>query len=149
MLFEDGLSLYLAPPPFIPTFESSPSVTRIYQRKMGSGGFSAALLGDSLGGLSRLSRIDITAGVIGFTAVLFLGNWLHAWYRLSHVPGPFWAAFSKYWMVRQSLIGQQPYAIQAANEKYGRHPRDILQPSSSRPYPAQRYDCRITRTYRA
>ncbi|RSL52120.1 hypothetical protein CEP53_008193 [Fusarium sp. AF-6] len=60
----------------------------------------------------------ILTAVIGL-AVLFLVDSLRSWYRLSHVPGPFWAGFSKAWMVRQSLKGTQPYAIQAANEKYG------------------------------
>jgi hypothetical protein len=41
------------------------------------------------------------------------------WRRLSHVPGPFWAAFSKYWMVRESLKGRQPQAIKQMNDEYG------------------------------
>ncbi|KAI0120747.1 cytochrome P450 [Hypoxylon sp. NC0597] len=43
----------------------------------------------------------------------------HQWYRLSHVPGPFWAAFSKYWMVKESLKGRQPTAFKEATDKYG------------------------------
>ncbi|KAF2734130.1 cytochrome P450 [Polyplosphaeria fusca] len=42
-----------------------------------------------------------------------------SWYRLSHVPGPFWAAFSKWWMVRESLKGRQPTAIKQVTDTYG------------------------------
>lgn len=76
--------------------------------------------------LARLSGGDIVAGIFGLATLLFLADWLRVWYRLSHVPGPFWASLSKYWMVRESLKGQQPYAIQKANEKYGKkRPHDI------------------------
>ncbi len=68
--------------------------------------------------------LSVTATVL---AALLLWETLRAWSRLSHVPGPFWAGFSKYWMVSQSLKGQQPYAIQKANEKYGKlRPRASL-----------------------
>lgn len=59
------------------------------------------------------------SAIASLTAALLLWDTLRSWSRLSHVPGPFWAALSKYWMVSQSLKGQQPYAIQEANEKYG------------------------------
>ena len=82
----------------------------------------SALLREAIAELSRLSGTAITAGIVGFAALLFVVDTLRSWYRLSHVPGPFWAGFSKYWMVRQSLKGQQPYAVQQANEKYGKCP---------------------------
>lgn len=68
---------------------------------------------------SESSGLSIVATIVGCAVVCFLADTLRTWRRLSHVPGPFWAAFSKYWMVRQSLKGLQPYAIQEANEKYG------------------------------
>ncbi|EKD12716.1 uncharacterized protein L3040_006865 [Drepanopeziza brunnea f. sp. 'multigermtubi'] len=52
--------------------------------------------------------------VLGITAYLF---W--AWHRLSHVPGPFWASISKYWMVRQSLHGQMHRALKELTDRYG------------------------------
>ncbi|KAM5368082.1 hypothetical protein ACJZ2D_009686 [Fusarium nematophilum] len=82
-------------------------------------GSSTTLLQEALAGLNRLSGTIIVAGIASFAVALFLADTVRSWYRLSHVPGPFWAAFSKGWMVRQSLKGQQPYAIQEANEKYG------------------------------
>ena len=64
-----------------------------------------------------LPRLSVVAGTL---AALLLAKTLRAWYRLSHVPGPFWCGFSKYWMVRQSLKGRQPYAIQEVIEEYGK-----------------------------
>ncbi|KAK3348834.1 cytochrome P450 [Lasiosphaeria hispida] len=61
-----------------------------------------------------------SAALVG--AALFTAYVVHSfyvWYRLSHVPGPFWPAFSKYWMVSESLKGRQPAAIKEVTDKYG------------------------------
>lgn len=79
----------------------------------------ADVLRDALASLSQQPGTAICMKIIGAALILFVVDGLRSWYRLSHVPGPFWAALSKTWMVRQSLKGQQPYAIQKANEKYG------------------------------
>ncbi|KAJ6785847.1 hypothetical protein PWT90_08722 [Aphanocladium album] len=67
----------------------------------------------------KTSFSAIMAHAVGLLTLLLVLDGTRTWYRLSHVPGPFWAAFSKYWMVSESLRGRQPYAIQAANDKYG------------------------------
>jgi hypothetical protein len=57
-----------------------------------------------------------------FAVVLLSGLLAHqfyTWYRLSHIPGPFWAQFSKYWMVSQSLKGQMHSSFKEATDKYG------------------------------
>ncbi|KAF1934828.1 cytochrome P450 [Clathrospora elynae] len=41
------------------------------------------------------------------------------WHRLSHIPGPFWASLSKFWMVKQSLNKRQPLAFKEMTDKYG------------------------------
>ncbi|KAI8402406.1 hypothetical protein FOFC_17720 [Fusarium oxysporum] len=79
---------------------------------------SAGFLRDVLQSVTDHPRAVIATAVLGLV-VLFVADTLRTWYRLSHVPGPFWAGFSKAWMVRQSFKGIQPYAIQQANEKYG------------------------------
>ncbi|KAF4954313.1 hypothetical protein FGADI_5336 [Fusarium gaditjirri] len=79
---------------------------------------SAGFLRDVLQSITDHPQAVIATVVLGLV-VLFVADTLRAWYRLSHVPGPFWAGFSKAWMVRQSFKGIQPYAIQQANEKYG------------------------------
>lgn len=80
----------------------------------------ATLLRDMIAQANRLPAASIAVGIAVFTTVFLLADNIRSWYRLSHVPGPFWAAFTKYWMIRQSLKGHQPYAIQSANEKYGK-----------------------------
>ncbi|CAG9956833.1 unnamed protein product [Clonostachys rosea f. rosea IK726] len=67
--------------------------------------------------MSATGALLTTVVTIGCGAILV--QTLVQWYRLSHVPGPFWAAFSKAWMVRESLKGRQPQSIKAANDKYG------------------------------
>ncbi|KAF5722727.1 pisatin demethylase (cytochrome P450) [Fusarium mundagurra] len=82
------------------------------------GDISAGFLRDVWQGVVDDPRAVIAIAVLGLV-VLFVADTSRTWYRLSHVPGPFWAGFSKAWMVRQSFKGIQPYAMQQANEKYG------------------------------
>lgn len=51
---------------------------------------------------------------------LFCLDSFRTWYRLSHVPGPFWVGITRLWLLRHSLKGRQPHAIQRLNEQYGR-----------------------------
>lgn|SRR5687768_1086601 len=88
--------------------------------------FLGALFRDALSAWRSLSGTALVTGFAGTATVLFLADTFRAWYRLSHVPGPFWAAISKFWMVRQSLKGQQPYAIQELNEKYGEYGASLV-----------------------
>ncbi|KAK0649881.1 cytochrome P450 [Cercophora newfieldiana] len=57
--------------------------------------------------------------IAGALIAVFLVHTLSVWYRLSHIPGPPWAALSKYWMVKEALKGQQPVAFQQATNQYG------------------------------
>lgn len=59
------------------------------------------------------------ATVAALAVAAYLANTLWQWHRLSHIPGPFWAAFSRCWMVRQSLKGRQPIAIKQVTDTYG------------------------------
>ena len=69
--------------------------------------------------LRRVLALNRAGTVAGALAALFLARTLRAWYRLSHVPGPLSGGFSKWWMVRESLKGRQPYAIRDVIEEYG------------------------------
>lgn len=71
--------------------------------------------------LRRVLALNRAGAVAGTLVALFLARTLRAWYRLSHVPGPFSGGFSKWWMVRQSLKGRQPYAIRDVIEEYGEY----------------------------
>ncbi|KAL1845060.1 hypothetical protein VTK73DRAFT_1208 [Phialemonium thermophilum] len=74
---------------------------------------------DALAPLHQALRDPLVVGVLGSVVVIFVVRTFYQWYRLSHIPGPFWAAFSKYWMVRESLKGRQPFAIKEVTDKYG------------------------------
>lgn len=41
------------------------------------------------------------------------------WRRLSHVPGPFYAGFSKFWMFREAMLSRLPTAFEELGKKYG------------------------------
>jgi hypothetical protein len=64
----------------------------------------------------------LAIGVVSASLLAYIVRLLLQWRRLSHVPGPFWAAFSKFWLVWQSLKGGQPISFKKANEKYGKQP---------------------------
>lgn len=72
-----------------------------------------------IGQVSNLSNFEIAAAVAGHLFGIYLMFVLRRWYRLSHVPGPFWAGFSRYWGLRELMKGRQPSAYKAANDKYG------------------------------
>ncbi|ORY18140.1 cytochrome P450 [Clohesyomyces aquaticus] len=69
--------------------------------------------------MDQLPRTTVAIGVTSALVVAYLVLIGVQWYRLSHVPGPWWAALTKYWMVRESLRGRQPNAFKEANAKYG------------------------------
>ncbi|KAK1760102.1 cytochrome P450 [Echria macrotheca] len=57
--------------------------------------------------------------IVATLVALYIGYSIASWYRLSHVPGPFWPSVSKFWMVRTALQGRQPEAFQEVSRKYG------------------------------
>jgi hypothetical protein len=79
---------------------------------------SKGLLRDVIQSVVDHPQTVVFTATIGLV-ILFVADTLRVWYRLSHVPGPFLAGFSKVWMVKESFKGEQPYAIQKVNEKYG------------------------------
>ena len=54
-----------------------------------------------------------------FLAYLSVSTYL-SWQRLRHVPGPPAAAFSKWWMLRNTLRGNMHLALKQACEDYGK-----------------------------
>ncbi|QPC80453.1 hypothetical protein HYE68_011205 [Fusarium pseudograminearum] len=82
-----------------------------------SGG-SAGLLRDIFQIVNNEPKIAIGAVVFSFV-VIFIVNSFRAWYRLSHVPGPFLGSFSRFWMLRGSIRTHLPEEMQAAVDKYG------------------------------
>ncbi|KAK8064537.1 pisatin demethylase (cytochrome P450) [Apiospora phragmitis] len=50
---------------------------------------------------------------------VFLLQQFRSWYRLRHIPGPFWASVSSFWMVRKALTGKLHEHLRDISEKYG------------------------------
>lgn len=76
----------------------------------------ASSVADAVGQLDRRS-------LVGLVCVLLLAAYvirtIQVWYRLSHIPGPFLAGFSRFWLLKQSLQRRQADAFKEANDKYG------------------------------
>jgi cytochrome P450 len=58
-------------------------------------------------------------GVLGALFLAYLVYAVWQWYRLSHIPGPFWISLSRFWMIQQALKKRQPFALREVNDKYG------------------------------
>jgi hypothetical protein len=75
-------------------------------------------------------HLDTFKYLASFITILISGIFAHqfyAWYRLSHIPGPFWAAFSKYRVVSQSLNGQMHSSLKQVTDKYGQFLEQVAQ----------------------
>lgn len=68
----------------------------------------------ALGTVPRYLLLLLVAIVTAALAHLF-----YKWHRLSHIPGPFGASLSKYWMVNNSLNGRMHSALKDVTDKYG------------------------------
>ncbi|KAK5651583.1 hypothetical protein OQA88_11856 [Cercophora sp. LCS_1] len=66
--------------------------------------------------LTQLPTVALLAGLVVAGYAVYS---IYVWYRLSHVPGPFWAGFSKYWMVKEALKGRQPISFEETIKRYG------------------------------
>ncbi|KAI2639109.1 cytochrome P450 [Hypomontagnella submonticulosa] len=61
------------------------------------------LLFDSIGSLSLSSACGV---FVAFFVLWYTHSAMTAWYRLRHIPGPFLASFSYFWMVRSILFNR-------------------------------------------
>jgi hypothetical protein len=64
-------------------------------------------------------KSTVVATILSAAVVAYLVHTFLQWRRLSHIPGPFWPAISKFWMVRESLKGRQPTWIKELTDRYG------------------------------
>ncbi|KAM0327966.1 hypothetical protein ACHAQA_005365 [Verticillium albo-atrum] len=67
--------------------------------------------------ISHLVTVSLVVG----TGILLslLVHVYRDWCRLRHIPGPRWAAFSKWWMLRNTLGGKMHLALKRACDEYG------------------------------
>jgi cytochrome P450 len=61
----------------------------------------------------------IAIGVPTVLLLTYLARVALQWYRLSHIPGPFWASISSFWIIKQSLKGRLPLATKELTDRYG------------------------------
>ncbi|GAP93433.2 putative cytochrome p450 [Rosellinia necatrix] len=67
-----------------------------------------------------LSAADCVPLVLGSLLLWYLISSVFTWYRLRHVPGPFLAKFSYFWLARIGQKGQLYYVHRDLCKKYGR-----------------------------
>lgn len=67
---------------------------------------------------TALIAIDCIFIVLSIVATSFASSFL----RLRHVPGPWWAAYSRSWLMRVLLSGDAAAKFEEVNRKHGRHP---------------------------
>lgn len=58
-------------------------------------------------------------GFILFLLAIFIGNRFWIWYRLHHIPGPFWAGLSMWWMLKNTMVGRMHLALYEVCDEYG------------------------------
>lgn len=82
----------------------------------------------------RTAAATCTEGGQGFApkaptvmlAILFFGiaylilQRIRAWYRLRHIKGPFWAAFSDFWIIRNTGGGRMYLELAEVCDQYGK-----------------------------
>jgi hypothetical protein len=57
--------------------------------------------------------------LIAILILTYVAQTFYQWQRLSHIPGPFWASLSKFWLFRQAWKGRVHAAVKDACEEYG------------------------------
>lgn len=62
----------------------------------------------------------ISFGFAGLLVLVYLvAQSFYGWYRLRHIPGPFWAGFSKIWLFKHTWNGSMYTESAEACFKYG------------------------------
>ncbi|KAK3944874.1 cytochrome P450 [Diplogelasinospora grovesii] len=70
-------------------------------------------------GLSSSSAIQLLYVAVGAVVTYNLFTWYLSWRRLSHIPGPAGAGWSKWWLLRNTLGGNMHLALKQACEEHG------------------------------
>ncbi len=70
---------------------------------------------------SLRSAVQSSAAVWGLITLLAIVvvHRFRTWYRLRHIPGPFWAGITGWWMIRTQWAGRQPFVLRDVCAKYG------------------------------
>ena len=59
-------------------------------------------------------------------AIWYVTSSIQTWYRLRHIPGPFLAKFTYWFMLKTQASGQQHLTFREVNSKYGVHSYTVV-----------------------
>jgi hypothetical protein len=57
--------------------------------------------------------------LIAILILAYVAQTFYQWQRLSHIPGPFWASLSRFWLFRQAWKERVHVAVNDVCEEYG------------------------------
>lgn len=63
--------------------------------------------------------LGLASLVLVFILVISILHGLYMWYRLCHIPGPFWGAFASCWDPQNGTRGQWTLDLSKASDIYG------------------------------
>ncbi|KAI5922568.1 cytochrome P450 [Camillea tinctor] len=58
--------------------------------------------------------------LFGILLLALACNRVWTWYRLRHIPGPFWVSFSKYWQIKTQMKGDWYLDLKEVGDQYGK-----------------------------
>ncbi|KAI1754043.1 cytochrome P450 [Xylaria castorea] len=73
----------------------------------------------ALGAVERLSWPQVVLAVVGLTSLWYIVSSILAWYKLRHIPGPFFASFSYVWAFWIAYSGNSHIILEAEKRKHG------------------------------
>ncbi|KAI0451580.1 cytochrome P450 [Xylaria acuta] len=73
----------------------------------------------ALNAIERLSWTQAVLAAAGLTSLWYIASSVVAWYKLRHIPGPFFASFSYIWAFWISYSGSSHIILDADKKKYG------------------------------
>ncbi|KAJ8133454.1 hypothetical protein O1611_g165 [Lasiodiplodia mahajangana] len=69
--------------------------------------------------MEKVSYAQAALGATGLALLWYVASSIVAWYKLRHIPGPFFASFSYVWTFWSALSGRIHITMRAAHDKYG------------------------------
>jgi hypothetical protein len=57
--------------------------------------------------------------LIAILILAYVAQTFYQWKRLSHIPGPFWASLSRFWLVNQAWKERVQFAVEDVCKEYG------------------------------
>ncbi|CZR60661.1 related to pisatin demethylase (cytochrome P450) [Phialocephala subalpina] len=69
--------------------------------------------------MAALDSVSASLSIFVIVAAGIATHLFYSWYRLSHIPGPFWPSISKYWMVKKALEGKTFSSLKEVTDRYG------------------------------